>query len=197
MPDKNLNVWKTVSVETILNHNKFLRVENHVVQLPDGQIIPDWSWVIIPDSVIVLAVSADDKFMCFRQTKYAMQGTSLAPVAGMLESNETPLQAAKRELLEEMGCEASELISLGGYILDSNRGIATTHLFLALNAKKVAEPNCDDLEEQEFVLLNKDEIETALKAGEFKILPWVATVSMSLNYLNRSFATLPKETGTM
>lgn len=194
---KNLNIWKTISVETILNHNKFLKVENHVVQLPDGQIIPDWSWVIIPDSVIVLAISADDKFMCFRQTKYALQGTSLAPVAGMLESNETPLQAAKRELLEEMGCEASEWIDLGGYILDSNRGIATANLFLALNAKKVAEPNCDDLEEQEFVFLNKEEIETALKAGEFKILPWAATVSMSLNYLNRSFATLPKETGTM
>lgn len=194
---KNLNIWKTISVETILNHNKFLKVENHVVQLPDGQIIPDWSWVIIPDSIIVLAVSADDKFMCFRQTKYALQGTSLAPVAGMLESNETPLQAAKRELLEEMGCEASEWIDLGGYILDSNRGIATANLFLALNAKNVAEPNCDDLEEQEFVFLNKEEIETALKAGEFKILPWAATVSMSLNYLNRSFATLPKETGTM
>lgn len=176
----------TVSRETILEHNKFLTVESHTVKLPNGQIIPDWAWLIIPSAAIVLAVTEDNKFLCFRQTKYAVEGTSLAPVGGMLEKNETPLSAAKRELLEEMGYEAPNWVNLGSHILDPNRGIATMHLFLALNATKAAEPNSDDLEDQELLILSRIEIESALNAGEFKILAWSAVVAMSLNYLRTS-----------
>jgi len=122
--------WKTLSKQTILKHSKFLTVENHVVELPDGRTITDWSWVIIPDAVIVLAQSRDNKFVCFRQTKYAIEGITLAPVGGMLETGEVPLDAAKRELREETGYEASDWIPLGSYRTDPNRGISTIHLFL-------------------------------------------------------------------
>jgi ADP-ribose pyrophosphatase len=185
MSHSKLRVWKTISRETILQHNKFLTVENHVVKLPDGKIITDWPWLIIPSAAIVLSVTKDGKFLCFRQTKYAIEGTSLAPVGGMLEPDEKPLDAAKRELLEEMGCTSSDWVSLGSYILDPNRGIATMHLFLALNAEQVTQPNSDDLEDQELLSLSRDEIETALNAGEFKILSWSAVVALSLNYLNQ------------
>lgn len=180
---KELRVWETVSRKTILEHNKFLTVESHTVRLPDGQIIPDWAWVITPDAVIVLPVTEDDKFLCFRQTKYAIEGTSLAPVGGMLEPHEIPIDGAKRELLEEMGYKAPDWISLGSHILDPNRGVATVYLFLARNAKKVTEPGSDDLEDQELLALSRNEIQDALKAGEFKILSWSAAVAMSLNYL--------------
>ena len=186
MSKKELRVWETVSRKTILNYSKFLTVESHTVKLPDGEIIHDWAWLIIPSAAIVLAVTDDNKFLCFRQTKYALEGTSLAPVGGMLEPNETPFDAAKRELLEEMGYEASDWVNLGSHILDPNRGIATMHLFLALNAKRVAEPNSDDLEDQELLLLSRNEIENALQAGEFKILAWSAVVAMSLNHLYAS-----------
>ena len=184
MSEKELRVWETVSKRTILSHNKFLTVESHTVKLPDGGIIPDWAWIVIPSAVIVLAVTTDNQFLCFRQTKYAVDGTALAPVGGMLEPNEPPLDAAKRELLEETGYEALEWVNLGSYILDPNRGIATMHLFLALHAKEVAQPNSDDLEDQELLLLTRKEIENALKAGEFKILAWSAVVAMALYYLN-------------
>lgn len=184
MSEKELRVWETVSKRTILSHNKFLTVESHTVKLPDGRIIPDWAWIVIPSAVIVLAVTTDNQFLCFRQTKYAVEGTALAPVGGMLEPNEPPLDAAKRELLEETGYEALEWVNLGSHILDPNRGIATMHLFLALHAKEVAQPNSDDLEDQELLLLTRKEIENALKAGEFKILAWSAVVAMALYYLN-------------
>ncbi len=108
MSEKNLHAWETLSRKIILDHNKFLTVENHTVKLPNGQIIPDWAWVIIPDAAIVLARTEDGRFLCFRQTKYAVEGTTLAPVGGMLEPNEVPLDGAKRELLEETGYESSE-----------------------------------------------------------------------------------------
>jgi ADP-ribose pyrophosphatase len=102
----------------------------------------------------------------------------------MLEPDEQPIDAAKRELLEEIGYTASHWVSLGNHIVDPNRGIATMHLFLALQAQKVAEPNSDDLEDQELLLLSRNEIESALQAGEFKVLAWSAVVAMALHYLN-------------
>jgi len=184
MKESDLRPWETLSKEVILNPNKFLTVENHVVKLPDGQIIPDWSWLIIPSAVIVLAMTRDEKFLCFRQIKYAVEGTTLAPVGGMLESGEEPLAAAKRELLEETGYAASDWINFGGFILDPNRGIATIHLFFAMNAWKDAEPIVDDLEDQVLLMITRDELEAAYRAGEFKILSWSAVVAMALNYLS-------------
>nr|MBC8336500.1 NUDIX hydrolase [Candidatus Desulfolinea nitratireducens] len=66
---------------------------------------------------------------------------------------------------------------------DPNRGVATMHLFLALDAKFISPPNSDDLEDQEIILLNQDGLEQALKAGEFKILAWTTVVALSLGYL--------------
>lgn len=71
---------------TILEHGKFLTVESHTVKLPDGEIIPDWAWIIIPGAAIVLAVTEDNKFLCFRQTKHAVEGTSLEPVGGIFKN---------------------------------------------------------------------------------------------------------------
>ena len=102
----------------------------------------------------------------------------------MIEENEDPFDAAKRELREEMGCEASNWINLGSYVLDPNRGIATMHLFLALDARQITSPDSDDLEDQELLLLNREEIENALRTGEFKMLAWTAVVTMALNYLD-------------
>ena len=184
MNNRKLRAWKTLSKHTILDHGKFLKVENHEIQLPDESIIPDWAWIVIPSAAIVLPMTPDKKFLCFRQTKYAIEGTSLAPVGGMLEPNEKPLSAAKRELLEEMGYSSINWVDLGSHILDPNRGIATMHLFLALDVKKEAEPNSDDLEDQELVFLSQSEIQEALQAGEFKVLSWSAVVALSLNYLS-------------
>jgi ADP-ribose pyrophosphatase len=181
---KEIRAWKTVSKRTILKQVKYLTVEMHTVRLPDGQIIPDWTWVIIPSAVNVLAVTEDNQFLCFRQTKYGLDGISLAPVGGMLEPDEAPLKAAKRELLEEMGYDAADWINLGSYVLEPNRGIATMHLFLALNAKQVSQPSSDDLEDQEIVMLNRAEIENALRSGDFKALAWTTVVALALDHLS-------------
>ncbi|MCP4538549.1 MAG: NUDIX hydrolase [Chloroflexi bacterium] len=177
--------WKTLSRRTILDHSKFLVVESHTVELPDGRVISDWPWVITPDYVNILVVTQNNEFLCFRQTKYSVEGTSLAPVGGLLEPDEDPLDAAQRELLEETGYQASEWTSLGHYGVDGNRGAGTAHFFLARGAHRVSEPDADDLEEQELLLLTRSEIEAAIADSEFKSLPWAAVVALGLLHLDR------------
>ena len=176
--------WKTLNRQTILDHSKFLRVENHTVQLPDGRIIEDWPWIITPDYANVVAETKDGRFLCFRQYKYGIGGVSLAPVGGHLDPGEAPLAAAKRELLEETGYTAVDWIHLGQFAVDSNRGGATGYLFLARQAHPIAEPDADDLEEQELLQLTRAELETALRNGEFKVMSWATAVALALGRLN-------------
>lgn len=155
-------------------------VESHRVELPDGSIIEDWPWVVIPDYVTIVAVTKAGLFLVFRQTKYAVSGTTLAPAGGYLEPGDSPLSAARRELLEETGHESDHWTPLGSYAGDANRGCGTGHFFLALGAQPVADPVADDLEEQHLLALDRREIETALRTGEFKVMSWAAAVALAL-----------------
>jgi ADP-ribose pyrophosphatase len=174
--------WKTLSRTTVWQPNggKYLTVENHQVELPDGRIIEDWLWVITPSYVNVAVITEDGRFLCFRQTKYAVAGISLAPVGGYLEPGEEPLVAAQRELLEETGYVADEWQSLGSYAVEGNRGCGQAHFFLARNARPVQPIHADDLEEQELVSLSYAEVEQALHDGEFKVLGWAAIMALAL-----------------
>ncbi|MCB0197251.1 MAG: NUDIX hydrolase [Anaerolineae bacterium] len=167
-----------------MDYDKWLTVESHTIELPNGDIIEDWAWLITPDFVIVVAVTEDDQFLVFRQTKYCVEDVTLAPVGGYLDPGEDALDAAKRELFEETGYESTEWISLGQYCVDGNRGVGTAHLFLAQGARHAADANADDLEEQELLLLSQSEVEQALMAGEFKLVPWTAAVALALRVLD-------------
>ena len=175
-----MSSWKTLERHSILQHSKYLTVEDHTVQLPDGRIIEHWPWIITPDYVNVLPVTPEGQCLCFRQEKYAIEGLSLAPVGGYIEPGEDPLMAAQRELREEMGCVAAEWVHLGSFKAGANRGIATGHLYLALGARRVGEPHSDDLEEQELLVLTQEQVEDALLGGEFKLVPWAANVGLAL-----------------
>lgn len=178
-----MQAWKTLSRQTVLERGKFLSVEDHTVQLPDGRVIEQWPWVITPDFINVVAVTEAGEFLCFRQVKYAVEGEALATVGGYLEPGEEPLAAAKRELLEETGYEADEWIDLGHYCVDANRGAGTAHFFLARGAHHVTARNADDLEEQHLLHLTRAEVEAALDANQFKALPWAASVALALRRL--------------
>jgi ADP-ribose pyrophosphatase len=177
--------WKTLSRKTVLDRGRFLRVEEHVVQLPDGKVIEDWPWVITPDYINVVAITTSGEYLIFRQTKYSLAGTSLATVGGYLEPGEEPLPAAKRELLEETGFAAEEWQPLGSFAVDGNRGAGNAYFFLATNAYPAAAIDADDLEEQELLFLSRNEIEEALNTGEFKLLAWATIVILALRCIDQ------------
>jgi ADP-ribose pyrophosphatase len=175
--------WKTLAREVVLDERPWLVVERHTVELPDGRRIPNWQWVITPDYVNVVAVTTDGTFLCFRQVKYALAGETLALVGGYVDEGEAPLAAAQRELREETGYEAPDWHDLGQYRVDANRGVAMGHLFLARQARWVAPPHADDLEEQVLLHLTRAQLETALLAGEFQVLAWTAALALALRQL--------------
>ena len=181
-----MQLWKTISRRLLCQPNRFLSVEIHEGELPDGTRIADWPWLVTPDYANVLARTRDGRFLCLRQPKYAVQGITLAPVGGFLEPGEDPLRAAQRELREETGYEAPEWHALGSAVVDANRGAGTANLFLALDAEPVGAPQSDDLEQQQLLLFSREELEEALDRGDFKVLAWATVVALGLRYLEKN-----------
>ncbi len=175
--------WKTLSRREAYRHSKWLTVEDHAILLPDGRTIEKWPWIITPDYVNIAVLTDDRTFLCFRQTKYAVEGVSLAPVGGYIDQGESPLAAAKRELGEETGFTAVEWKDLGSFAVDGNHGAGRAHLFLARGATKLRDVVSDDLEDQELVFLTFDDLRNAVVRGDFKVLSWTAVFSLALLHL--------------
>jgi len=173
-------LMKTLSRELVLDMFPYLKVEKHRVGLPDGRIVENWVWLITPDFANVAVITTEGKFLVFRQTKYSINSSTLAPVGEYIEKGEDPLVAAKRELLEETGYKAPHWESLGQFAVDANRGNGVAYFFLARDAYPVAEPDADDLEEQEMLFLSRAEVEAAVARGAFKVLPWQTIMVLAL-----------------
>jgi ADP-ribose pyrophosphatase len=172
--------WRTISRTSVFDRPPRVRVESHGIELPDGRIIDDWPWVVLPDYVNVVAVTEAGLFILFRQTKYAVEGISLAPVAGYLEPGEDPPSAARRELREETGHETDDWTALGSFVVDGNRGCGTGHLYLARDTRQVAEAGADDLEDQDLLTLTRVDVDEALRRGEFRVMGWSTSVALAL-----------------
>jgi ADP-ribose pyrophosphatase len=93
----------------------------------------------------VLAISDDGDAYLVKEYKYAVERESLELMSGGLEDEETPLEAARRELKEELGLEAREWIDLG--VVDPFTSLINSpnYLFLALGVEE-GEPNRDETE---------------------------------------------------
>ena len=176
--------WTTHSRTTALDNGKFLKVEHHDVEFDEGHRVEEWPWVVTPDYISVVVRLENGDFLVFRQSKYAIEGDSWAIVGGYIEPGEDPLEAAKRELMEETGHEATSWTPLGCYVVDANRGFCKAYPFLATGARKVNEPDADDLEKYEILTMPKNELTQTLKEGGFKVLPWATAVALALPHLD-------------
>ena len=172
----------TLSVRSV-TATRFAGCEVHSVHLPNGEITTDWVWFVERAHVNVLVrTKADRRFVTFRQHKYALQTESLAPVGGYIEDGESPLDAAKRELLEELGLQSSSWTALGDFVSSANRGGGRIYCFFADSASPVlsAHRAAGDLEAQSVVRLTRGGLLKALQTGQVGEVKWAATVALAL-----------------
>jgi ADP-ribose pyrophosphatase len=116
----------------------------------------------------IVALTGDKKVLMVSQYRHGTGEVSLEIPGGAVDLQEEPLKAAQRELLEETGYESSEWYSLGQ--IRPNPAILsnTCYLYLALDAKHVAELDLDEAEELEVSLRDVNEISGLIRSGQIQ-----------------------------
>ncbi len=130
--------WKTLSSEYLIRR-PWLTARRDVVQLPNGEINEEYYVLEYPTWVNVIAIDTEGQFIMVEQYRHGLDGIFVELVAGVAEEGETPLEAARRELLEEAGYGNGhwELLS----VISQNPATSNnlTYCFLATGVERVAE----------------------------------------------------------
>jgi ADP-ribose pyrophosphatase len=150
------------------------------VALPNGSVIDEFLQLKGRDFVVIVPFTDDGRIVTIRSYKHGPRRVSLSLPAGLLDGDEEPEQAARRELLEETGYEAAGWERIGSFVVESNYGLNTEHAFIARGARKVREPRSGDLEEMVVEVHSRDELVAAIRAGDVAQLSSAAAIGLAL-----------------
>ncbi len=89
-----------------------------------------------PGGVTVIPVEDDGTVWCVRQFRYPIGREMLETPAGKLERGEDPAECAVRELSEETGLTADELIYLGPCCTSPGFSTEILHIYLAVGLRR-------------------------------------------------------------
>lgn len=112
-----------------------LRIER--VTLPNGTVV-DLELMDHPGASAIAAVDEQQRVFLIRQYRYAAGGYIWELPAGVLGPGEPPHDCAARELREEAGVEAEDLLQLGTIFATPGFCNERIHLFLARRLREAA-----------------------------------------------------------
>ena len=135
--------WKKLDSRYLGNYRIFRLRQDEVVSPRTGR---EHSFYILeaPDWVNVIPLTPDGEVVMVRQYRHGTGKVTLELPAGMADHDgETPAVAAARELREETGYVAREIVHLGS--VEPNPAFLNNrcHSFLAVDALPVHEPSFD------------------------------------------------------
>jgi ADP-ribose diphosphatase len=154
-------------------------------ELPGGRMIEGFI-LEYRDWVAVLALTKRQEVILVRQYRHGAQKVIEELPGGSMDAPDaSPLEAARRELLEETGYSSERFIEVGKVSPNPASQTNLIHSFLALDAEKVGAQHLDVTEEIEVLLKPLEEVIRMAKNGELLDSMQVSTVFFTLAYLNR------------
>ena len=181
LEDPRFPSWEVLDSNELLNAEPWLTVTSQRVRLPDGRIVDDFYRVDMSEFAVMHVRATDGRLITLKQYRHGVGDVCLALPGGGVEKGEGPVDAAKRELLEETGYVAENWRSLGQFIVNGNQGCGRANFFVADGATRVAEPGSGDLETTDVILMTTEEVAAAVTRGEVKTITTVALIAMASN----------------
>ena len=156
----------------------YVRVVEKDVDLGGGRGIETFWSVRTGGYAAIVAVTTDGRIPLVRQYRPAVETNVLELPSGAIDDGEEPEMAARRELLEETGCEAAELVLLGQLHVDSGRLETQQWAFFAPDVRVVDHDPSGD-EDLELLFVEPSELKQLLLSGEFNLSVHVAMVGLA------------------
>jgi len=120
---------EVVRKETVYKGRVF-NIRQDFLKLPDGNVV-QIDVVDHRDSVTILPVDEAGQVWFIRQYRQPVEGFLLEVPAGVAEVGEDPQTSAQRELREEIGMAAGQMLELGSFYLAPGYATEYMHVFLA------------------------------------------------------------------
>lgn len=159
-----LPAWQVLE-DTSLVSQRWLEVREQRVRLGNGHEIEQFHLIRSPHWAAVVCLSPSREVVLVRQYRHGLGGPSLELPAGVIEPEESPIAAARRELREETGFEAESIEPLICVAPEPARHSNRAHFFFARGGKRASELALDHSEELEVLLLPVAELPDAIDNG--------------------------------
>ena len=154
---------------------RVIKVSKDTVLCPNGQ--ESIREIVHHRGGVAILFKVDDKFIFEKQYRYALNEEIIEMPAGKLEEGEIPLEAAKRELLEETGYRPLEMIHLGDSYPTPGYSSEIIHLYYCPKAVK-EERHLDKDEDIDLIYLTLEEIDKMIRDNIIKDSKTVAAISL-------------------
>jgi ADP-ribose pyrophosphatase len=140
-----------------------MRIVTRKYELPDGRLT-EWDLVDGGKTVAIFALTPENDVILVRQFRPGPNRVLDEMPGGYVDSGESPVEAARRELLEETEYEGDVQILASTWLSAS----ATTQKFVAIarNCRRIGEPAQHDYELCEPVIVSLQDFRDQLRRGE-------------------------------
>ena len=176
--------WQIVRRNRVYQ-DPWLAVEQDDVIRPDGN---PGSYVVahLKPGVSVIALDSEGRVYLTNEFHYGVGRNTIESASGGIDEGETPLQAARRELREELGIIADSWTDLGTTDPFTANVVSPTTLFLARELTFV-EPEQEGTELIEPVIVDFEEAVQKALSGEISHAPSALAILKSQAVLDGRF----------
>ena len=176
------NHWKQLDRKTIW-HSDWLSVTLDKIELPDGRTLEDFELMHYQhDSVGVIPVNEKGEILLVRAYRYLHDSTDWEIPGGLVEKDESSMDAARRELLEETGYCAGIWTPKLMFYPHKATCSQKYHVYLAESLER-ERPDIQQVEVTEMGFHTPDDIRNLIDEG--KINDGLSLVALQRYFLRR------------
>ena len=157
--------WEVLGDREVYS-SAILRLHLERIRTVDGRET-DWTVVDVGDGVAVLPVESDGSVWMIRQYRQAVGRVVWELPAGRVETDEDVAAAGQRELREEAGLLAAEMVPLGPILPLDGICRHQIHLYLARGLSE-AETAHETFEDIEIARFTPEEFRRMIRSGELE-----------------------------
>lgn len=170
-----------INNETEVFKTPLFTVKRVNLSFPDGKN-RDYDLVDIQNAVTILPVDDEGLVYFVRQYRIGARDYLLELPAGKVEENEDPLRTAEREVREETGMSAAEIIPLGNFYMTP--GYANEYMYCYLAQGLRHDPLTADADEFiDLVKIPVADVKKMVAAGEIEDSKSLAVLMLAEKYL--------------